>query len=210
MIDQRYTHETTLLIYLIFWIWDLSTSIIINTYLPITFEPHVSLAVLWFYFIVLIMRVNGHWPMFLVCSTKGHQSFKNHHFGGFPGVFLVEARGIPCRVLWKYFYWFDEEWGEACSYEGREGVMSSCDEPSPQVFLNGNVFLVWAWSHVVMWLLVHVGHGLAYCAKSMFITNAMHWLAWHKVDNFKNYPYPCGGIESPHHGARSSRRFCWG
>jgi hypothetical protein len=79
---------------------------------------------------------------------QGHQFFKNHHLGGIPGVSLVEARGIPwgfpagsCgsllgdlirkrRSAWHF-------------YEGREGVMSSCDEPSLQVSLNGNVFLVW-------------------------------------------------------------------
>jgi hypothetical protein len=30
------------------------------------------------------MRVNGHWSILLVRSTKGHQFFKNHHLGGFP------------------------------------------------------------------------------------------------------------------------------
>jgi hypothetical protein len=59
---------------------------------------------------------------------QSHQIFKNHHLGGIPGVFLVEARGIPwgipagsCggllgdligkrRSVWRF-------------YEGREGLM---------------------------------------------------------------------------------------
>jgi hypothetical protein len=45
MIDQG----NTLLIYLIYWISDLGTSMVITTYLPIMVEPHVSMAVLRFY-----------------------------------------------------------------------------------------------------------------------------------------------------------------
>jgi hypothetical protein len=38
-----------LLIYLIYWILGLGTDIVITTYLPIMVEPHILMAVLWFY-----------------------------------------------------------------------------------------------------------------------------------------------------------------
>jgi hypothetical protein len=38
-----------LLIYLLYWILDLGISMVISTYQPITFKPHVSMAVLYFY-----------------------------------------------------------------------------------------------------------------------------------------------------------------
>ena len=51
----------------------------------------------------------------LGAQHQSHQIFRKHHLGGIPGVFLVEARGIPCRVLWWSSGWSDGEWGEAHS-----------------------------------------------------------------------------------------------
>ena len=49
MIVQGIYMIILLLIYLIYWILDLGTGIVITTYLPIIVEPHVSMAMLWFY-----------------------------------------------------------------------------------------------------------------------------------------------------------------
>ena len=88
--------------------------------------PWLCFGSIYKYSKVILMRVNGHWPILLMHSTKVISSSRTIILGES----LVEARGIPwgisagsCGGLLDDL--IEKRRSTQRFYEGREGVMSS-------------------------------------------------------------------------------------